>query len=62
MTISGLNHLSKKLKVMITFQNISASVDPIDQAMIPEVMIETYGKLVENQRTLAIERYHKKIC
>lgn len=58
MTITGLNHVSKALQVEIQFiPRFVASDSAKDISTIPDVLIEAYGKIAENTRSIALNIY-----
>lgn len=54
LTISGLQHVSKELKVNVTFSSLNTTVDTKAFEQVPNILIEVYGKIAENKRAEAI--------
>jgi hypothetical protein len=55
LTITGLNHITKDLKVNVTYQSLAgANIDPKSIEYLPTLMIESYGKIAELKRAEAI--------
>ena len=60
LTIAGLSHITKEIKVNVSYQSLLATIDPKSTEYLPMLLVESYGKIAENKR-LEAGNFHEGI-